>query len=146
VDGTGNAVIADDANVPSLLSLAYLGYFKAASPLYQATRAFALSRANPWFAAGRFGEGVGSPHTPEGRVWPMSIVMRAMTSSGDREIRACLRMLRDLDGGTRLMHESVDPDDPSVFSRAWFAWANSLFGEMILDLAERKPALLAEPL
>ena len=146
VDGTGNAVIADDANVPSLLSLAYLGYFKAASPLYQATRAFALSRANPWFAAGRFGEGVGSPHTPDGRVWPMSIAVRAMTSVNDRETRACLRMLRDLAGGTGFMHESVEPDDPAVFSRPWFAWANSLFGELILDIAERKPALLGEPL
>jgi hypothetical protein len=146
VDGLGNAVLGDDANVPSLLSLAYLGYFKTVSPLYQATRAFVLSRANPWFAAGRFGEGVGSPHTPEGRVWPMAVVVRAMTSPGDRETLACLRMLRDLAGDTGFMHESVDPDDPAVFSRAWFAWANSMFGELILDLAARRPALLAREL
>ncbi len=144
VDGLGNAVLMDDANIPSLLGLPYLGYCPASSPLYAATRQFVLSRSNPFFAAGRHAEGVGSPHTPEGRVWPMSVIMRALTSGEEREVAACLRMLRALSAGTGFMHESADPDDPAVFSRPWFAWANTLFGELILDLSARMPSVLAQ--
>lgn len=146
VDGLGNAVLMDDANVPSLLSLPYLGWCEADNPLYVSTRRFVLGRANPHFAVGSLGEGVGSPHTPDGRVWPLSVIMRVLTSRDEREMVACLRMLRDLAGPEGLMHESVNPDDPAEFSRAWFAWANTLFGEMILHLAEAHPAVLAAEL
>ena len=142
VDGIGSAALMDDANVPSLLSLPYLGWCESDNALYVSTRQFVLSRANPHFAWGNLAEGVGSPHTQEGRVWPMSIIMRAMTSRDDRETRACLRMLRALAGEDGLMHESVNPDDAGQFSRPWFAWANSLFGELILHLAATRPALL----
>jgi meiotically up-regulated gene 157 (Mug157) protein len=37
----------------------------------------------------------------------------------------------------RLMHESFHPDDPSRFSRPWFAWANSLFAQFVMDWATR---------
>ena len=142
VDGIGSAALMDDANVPSLLSLPYLGWCESDNALYVSTRQFVLSRSNPYFAWGKLAEGVGSPHTEEGRVWPMSIIMRAMTSRDDHETLACLRMLRALAGEDGLMHESVDPDDAGQFSRPWFAWANSLFGELILHLAATRPALL----
>ena len=142
VDGYGNALMMDDANVPSLLSLPYLGVCPLSDPLYQRTRRFALSSENPYFFRGTAAEGIGGPHVGLDSVWPMSIVMRAMTSDDDREILKCLRWLRNTTGGTGFMHESFIKDDASKFTRAWFAWANSLFGELILMLAEKRPQLL----
>ena len=43
-------------------------------------------------------------------------------------------MLRDTDADTGFMHESFYKDDPSKFTRSWFAWVNTLFGEMIYRL------------
>jgi meiotically up-regulated gene 157 (Mug157) protein len=145
VDGYGNQLFMDDANAPGLLSLPYLGVCAADDPVYRRTRARVLSADNPYFFAGKAGEGVGGPHEGLRMIWPMSIIFRAVTSNEDGEIRACLKMLRDTDAGTGFIHESFDQDDASKFTRPWFAWANSLFGELILDLAARKPALLAEP-
>ena len=76
----------------------------------------------------------------------MSIMYRAFTSTSDAEIRQCLRWLRDTTAGKGFMHESFNKDNPSKFTRSWFAWANTLFGELMLTLAEQKPALLAAPL
>jgi len=146
VDGFGNALFMDDANVPSLLSLPYLGVCPLADPLYQRTRARVLSEANPYYFKGRFADGVGSPHTELGYVWPMAIIMRAMTSQSDTEILAALKMLKATQAGTGLMHESLDPNAPTTFTRPWFSWANSLFGELILRLAENRPGLLSAPL
>jgi meiotically up-regulated gene 157 (Mug157) protein len=143
VDGFGNALFMDDANVPSLLSLPYLGVCLPTDPLYQRTRARVLSEANPYFFKGRFAEGVGSPHTALGHVWPMAIVMRALTSQDDDEIVAALRMLKATQAGTGFMHESLDPDAPTTFTRPWFSWANSLFGELMLRLAADRPGLLS---
>ena len=144
VDGYGNTLMMDDANAPGLLSLAYLGYCGVDDPQYKRTRAFVLSDANPYFFKGKAAEGVGGPHIGLGYIWPMSITMRALTSTDDREIVACLRALRNTTAGTGFMHESFQQDDPKDFTRSWFAWANTLFGELILDLAARKPALLRE--
>lgn len=147
VDGFGNALFMDDGNVPSLLSLPYVGYINATDPIYMATRAAVLNGAtNPFFfsgsgAAGNF-SGVGSPHTNTGYIWPMAIAVQALTSTDDNEILDCLRMLRDGTAGTLFMHESFSPSDPGQFSRPWFAWANSLFGELILQLAATKPHLI----
>ena len=69
-------------------------------------------------------------------IWPMSLIMRALTSDDDAEIRRCVEMLVNTDGGTGFMHESFHKDDPSKFTRPWFAWANTLFGELILRLAD----------
>jgi meiotically up-regulated gene 157 (Mug157) protein len=146
VDGFGNQLFMDDANAPSLLSLPYLGACAAADPLYRATRARVLSAHNPYFFAGRAGEGTGGPHEGMRMIWPLSIMIRALTSDSDREIRVCLRMLTATDAGTGFMHEAFDQDDPAKFTRPWFAWANSLFGELILKLAAERPALLAQPL
>lgn len=145
VDGFGNALMMDDANVPSLLALPYLGATDINDEVYRNTRAFVLSDDNPWFFRSGDGhlEGVGSPHTLAPRIWPMAIIMRALTSMDETEIHQCLRMLLRSDGGSGLMHESFMPDNPADFTRSWFAWANTLFGELITTLARERPALLA---
>ncbi|WP_044560000.1 glycoside hydrolase family 125 protein [Azospirillum sp. B4] len=146
VDGFGNALFLDDANVPSLLSLPYLGACDARDPLYRRTRQRVLSRRNPYFFKGSAAEGVGGPHVGLGMIWPMSLIVRALTSADDAEIRQCLVWLKGTHAGTGFMHEAFGQDDPGHFTRPWFAWANSLFGELILDLMARKPALLRQPL
>lgn len=134
VDGFGNALMMDDANVPSLLSLAYLGDVKPNDKIYRNTRKFVLSEWNPYFFKGKAGEGIGGPHIGYDMIWPMSIMMRAFTSDNDDEIRYCLQMLMDTDAGTGFMHESFHKDNPQNFTRSWFAWQNTLFGELILKL------------
>ncbi len=143
VDGYGNAIKMDDANTPGLLGLAYLGCCTLSDPLYKASRAFTLSNANPYFFRGKVAEGVGGPHIGLNYVWPMSIMFRAFTTTDDAEIRQCLRWLRDTTAGTGFMHESFHCDKASDFTRPWFAWANTLFGELLLKLAKEKPSLLA---
>jgi len=143
VDGYGNVLKMDDANAPGLLSMAYLGCCKVDDPLYQRTRSFALSPANPYFFRGKAAEGIGGPHEGLNMIWPMSILMRALTSTDEAEIRQCLRWLRDTTAGTGFMHESFQKDDAKEFTRPWFAWANTLYGELILKLAKERSALLA---
>ena len=134
VDGFGNHLLMDDANVPSLLSLPYLGDVDLEDPIYQNTRRFVLSEHNPYFFKGSAGEGIGGPHIGYDMIWPMSIMMRAFTSTDSEEIRFCLNMLLDTDAGTGFIHESFHKDDPTNFTREWFAWQNTLFGELILKL------------
>jgi meiotically up-regulated gene 157 (Mug157) protein len=132
VDGLGNQLLCDDANTPSLLSAPYLGYCEPDDPTYLATRAFVLSKANPYYYVGSQARGIGSPHTHPGWIWPMALTMQAMTATADDEVRACVDTLLNTTGGTGLMHESFDVDDPTRFSRDWFGWANSLFAELVL--------------
>ncbi len=134
VDGFGNYLLTDDANVPSLLSMPYLGDIAVDNKTYQNTRNFVWSDSNPYFFKGEAGEGVGGPHVGYDMVWPMSIMMRAFTSQCDTEIKECIEMLMSTDDETGFMHESFHKDDASNFSRAWFAWQNSLFGELIIKL------------
>jgi len=131
VDGPGGQVLMDDANAPSLLSLPYFGACAVADPTYIATRRWVLSPANPWMFRGRAGEGIGSPHTGPGRVWPIAVAMRGLTATSDEERLAAIRLLGASHAGTYLAHESFDPDDPSQFTRPWFAWANSVVGELL---------------
>ncbi len=126
----------DDANVPSLLSIPYLGYTDASDPVYQNTRRFLLSSDNPYYNEGRYARGIGSPHTPKGYIWPISLVMQALTSDDQAEIRELLDMLQQTDGGTGFMHEGFDPDNPANYTRPWFAWANSLLGELLHRLMQ----------
>jgi meiotically up-regulated gene 157 (Mug157) protein len=146
VDGFGNVLLMDDANIPSLLSLPYLGCCTGTDPVYRSTRAFVLSGDNPYFFRGRAGEGVGGPHVGLGMIWPMAIIMRALTSSDEQEILDCLRTLRNSHAGTGFMHESFHKDRPEEFTRSWFAWANTLFGELILRLLKERPRLLSTSL
>ncbi|MCL1932497.1 MAG: glycoside hydrolase family 125 protein [Candidatus Azobacteroides sp.] len=133
-DGFGNCLFMDDSNVPSLLALPYLGCVTGNDPIYQNTRQFVWSADNPYFFKGKAAEGIGGPHIGYNMIWPMSLIMKAMTSDDDAEIKYCVRTLRDTDGGTGFMHESFDKDNPEKFTRSWFAWANTLFGELILKL------------
>lgn len=135
-DGFGNYNLMDDANVPSLLSIPYIGYASADDPTYRNTRRFILSRENRHFHEGAQAKGIGSPHTPPGYIWPIALSMQALTSNDGREIRALADMLCATDAGTGYMHESFDPDCPRTFTRDWFAWANSLFAEMVLTKIE----------
>ena len=140
IDGFGNVNLMDDANAPGLLSIAYLT--GAATPTVQRTRAFALSPDNPYFFKGKAAEGIGGPHVGLGFIWPMAIMMRALTSTDDAEIVTALRTLRDTTAATHYMHESFQMDDPTNYTRPWFAWANTLFGELILKVYRERPALL----
>ena len=136
VDGFGNHLLMDDANVPSLLAMAYLGDVAIDDPIYQNTRRFVWSDDNPYFFRGKAGEGIGGPHIGHDYIWPMSIMMRAFTSQDDAEIRACIEQLMRTDAGTGRMHESFYKDDATRYTRSWFAWANTLFGELIIKLVE----------
>jgi meiotically up-regulated gene 157 (Mug157) protein len=143
VDGYGNQLFMDDANAPSLLSLPYLGCCEVSDPIYQRTRARAWSTQNPYFFQGTAAEGIGGPHEGLGMIWPMSILMRALTSTEDQEIRQCLQWIKMTDAGTGFIHESFEKNDPKEFTRPWFAWANTLFGELIVRLSKEKPTLLS---
>ncbi|MGP9693357.1 glycoside hydrolase family 125 protein [Brachybacterium sp. AOP25-B2-12] len=135
VDGAGAAIFLDDANVPSLLSLPHLGCVGADDPLYRATRAAVLSDANPYHYRGTHLAGVGSPHTPPRHVWPIALSVQGLTSTDAAEKRSLLETLMATDGGTGMMHEGVDVDDPTRFTREWFSWSNAMFCELALDLA-----------
>ena len=130
VDGYGSALLMDDAGIPSLLSLPYLGAVAADDEVYLNTRRFALSGDNPYHFEGRAVSGIGSPHTDYGSVWPMSLLARGLSSGDAGERRAMVQAVAGLDAGTGFVHESLDPDDPSAFTRAWFSWVNGLFGEL----------------
>ena len=143
VDGYGNAYFMDDANVPSLLAMPYLDTIDKNDPIYRNTRDFVLSKDNPYFFKGTAGEGIGGPHVGYDMIWPMSIIMRAMTSINDQEIKHCITMLRNTDADTGFMHEAFNKDNPKKFTRVWFAWVNTLFGELIMKLEkENKLELL----
>jgi len=142
VNGFGSYNLMDDANVPSLLSLPYLDAKPVADPVYQNTRKLILSESNPFFFKGKIAEGIGGPHAGMQMIWPLGITMRALTSTSDAEIKKCLQMLVASHAGTGFMHESFHKDDAAKFSRKWFAWANTLFGELVLKMHHTKPALL----
>ncbi|MCJ8164385.1 glycoside hydrolase family 125 protein [Pontibacter sp. E15-1] len=143
VNGFGSYNLMDDANVPSLLSLPYLGAMEATDPIYLNTRKMLLSENNPFFFKGKAAAGIGGPHVGLDMIWPMSITMQALTSTDKQEIRSCIDMLKKTHGGTGFMHESFHKDDPTKFTRAWFAWANTLFGELLWKTYEQQPSLLA---
>jgi meiotically up-regulated gene 157 (Mug157) protein len=146
-DGFGNYSIMDDANIPGILSIQYLAqdmgsdlanssaFFKT---VYSNSRKLVLSDRNPFFFKGKAAEGVGGPHVGMDYIWPMSIIMRAMTSANDAEIKQCIQWLKTTHAGTGFMHESFHKDDPKKFTRKWFAWANTLFGELLLKVAKER--------
>lgn len=143
IDGFGNKLMMDDANVPSLLSLPYLDSIEDSDPVYQNTRKFVWSLDNPFFFRGTAAEGIGGPHVGMDMVWPMSITMRGLTSKDDKEIRESIKALKATHAGTGFMHETFHKDDPSNFTRSWFAWANTLFGEFLWKTYQERPDLLA---
>jgi meiotically up-regulated gene 157 (Mug157) protein len=142
VDGFGNKVFMDDANVPSLMSLSYLGAHKPEDEIYKNTRKFLLSEHNPYYLKGTAAEGQASPHTGKEKIWPMGIILRAITSTDEAEIVKCLQMLKNTHADTGFMHEAFHKDDPKDFNRSWFAWANTLFGELIIKIYKEREEVL----
>ncbi len=133
VDGLGQYHIMDDANVPSLLSAPYLGFCSAAEPIYQRTRAAILSSTNPYFFVGKAAQGIGSPHTPTDYIWHIALCMQGITSQDPDEQNMLLEMLATTNAGTGLMHEGFHKDNPNLYTRSWFAWANSLFAQFVMQ-------------
>ncbi len=142
VDGYGNSLYMDDANVPSLLSIPYLTGLNPEDEVYRNTRKFLLSASNPYYYKGKAAEGQGGPHSGVDMIWPLGITMRALTSKDPQEIKFCLSTLKSSHAGTGFMHESFHKDDVAKFTRKWFAWANTLFGELILKVHSEQPGLL----
>jgi meiotically up-regulated gene 157 (Mug157) protein len=142
VDAYGNSYCIDDGNVPSLLSLPYLGAATASDEVCQNTRRFILSNSNPYYCEGKAANGPGGPHAGVDMIWPLGLIVQGLTSTNDDEILLCLETLRRTHAGTGFMHESFHKDDPNKFTRSWFAWANTMFGELILKVyAERRQLL-----
>ncbi|GAA5204246.1 glycoside hydrolase family 125 protein [Streptomyces thinghirensis] len=135
VDGRGNALLMDDANMPGLLSLPLIANVSATDAVYLATRKFALSPANPTWHRGTAAEGIGSPHTPDDHIWPIAIAVQGLTSNDSTERVTALKTLLSTDAGTGQMHESFHKDDPHRFTRPWFSWANAMYAELALDIA-----------
>ena len=142
VDGFGGQNLMDDANIPSLLALPYLGYTTRTDPLYLATRAVLLSSNNPYYFNGTAGTGIGGPHIGLDYIWPMSLIARALTSTDDDEIRYCLQTLKVSSAGSGWLHESFHKDNVEDFTRPWFAWVNGLYGQLIMQLAVERPQLI----
>lgn len=149
VDGLGNANLMDDANIPSLLSIPYFGYAANTDPTYVATRRYILSPANPFLFRdelhGAEMSGIGSPHTPPGMIWPLSLVMQGITASHPDEALAMLKAALRSDPGDNLLHESFLARDPKTFTRDDFGWPNALFVEFILVAILGWPPLPVPP-
>ncbi|KAL0073688.1 glycoside hydrolase family 125 protein [Phycomyces blakesleeanus] len=144
VDGYGSSLIMDDANVPSLLSLSLLGFVEHDNPIYQNTRRLVLSDSNPYYFSGPRGSGIGGPHVDLNYAWPMSQIVRILSSSNDTEISEALSIILHSTDGTGLVHESfnVNRDNDTPYTRSWFSWANGLFGQAILKIAKERPHLI----
>ena len=142
VDAFGDFYCIDDGNIPNLLSLIYLGAVKPDDKTYLNTRRFVLSENNPYFCKGKAGTGEGGPHVGMNMIWPLGLIVQALTSTDDSEIAECLATLQKTHAGTGFMHEAFNKDDPKKFTRSWFAWANTIFGELILKVYHERPHLL----
>lgn len=136
-DGFGNYNLMDDANSPSLLAIPYLGYADKNDPIYQNTRKFILSKDNPYYYEGTCAKGIGSPHTPKNYIWHISLTMQILTSTNPEEITECLNTIANSHAGTNFMHEGFDVNNPANFTREWFAWANTLFAQMVETLVNQ---------
>lgn len=135
-DGIGNYNLMDDANVPSLLSIPYLGYCENDNPIYVNTRKFLLSDDNPYYYKGKVAAGIGSPHTPENYIWHISLAIQGLTEQSKEEKFKIIKLMEKTDAGTDRMHEGFHVDDPTQFTRPWFSWANAMYCELILDYCD----------
>jgi uncharacterized protein len=130
-DGYGHDNLMDDANIPNLTALPYIGWCATDDPVYLNTRRFTLSSADPYYYSGKYATGLGSPHTPKGWVWPIGIIGAALSTRRKAEIAGAIDMLDRSDTLNGLMHESVDPNDPSRFTRPDFGWANAFWADLL---------------
>jgi meiotically up-regulated gene 157 (Mug157) protein len=142
IDGYGNYYCIDDGNVPSLLSLPYIDAAGPGDPLYLNTRQFVLSDSNPYYCIGKAASGPGGPHVGRDMIWPLGLIVQGLTSTDDQEVRQVLLTLQKTHAGTGFMHEAFNKDDPSKFTRSWFAWANTIFGELVLKSYKERPLVL----
>lgn len=131
-DGYGMYQLMDDANVPSLLAMGYLGY-PADKEAAENTRRFILSDANPFYYKGIKAEGVGSAHTPTGYIWHIAMAVQGLTSKSREEKRKILEKMASTTGGKGVMHEGFFCDDDIRYTREWFSWANAMYAELFLD-------------
>ena len=143
VDAFGNYYCTDDGNIPNLLSLPYLGAVQISNQIYRNTRKLLLSPENPYWCMGKVASGLGGPHVGVDMIWPLGIIIQGLTAANDTEVKQCLTTLQKTHADTGFMHEAFNKDDPKKFTRPWFAWANTLFGELILTLAKNSPQMLA---
>lgn len=132
-DGYGQYNLMDDANVPSLLSMEYLGYRGKRPEVAENTRRLILSEVNPFYYKGSKGAGIGSSHTPVNHIWPIALAMEGLTAKTEEKKLEMLRILAETDGGTGLLHESFHVNDDGKYTREWFSWANAMFSELVLD-------------
>jgi meiotically up-regulated gene 157 (Mug157) protein len=142
VDAFGNYYCTDDGNIPNLLSLPYLEAVKNEDPIYQRTRKLLLSADNPYYCFGKAANGLGGPHVGVDMIWPLGVVIQGLTATSDEEIKECLDTLQRTHADTGFMHEAFHKDDPKNFTRSWFAWANTIFGEFVLKTYHERPHLL----
>ncbi len=142
IDGFGSVNLMDDSNIPSLLAMPYLDSVDRQDPVYVNTRKYVWSSENPFFFKGKVAEGIGGPHVGMDYIWPMSIIMKGLTSNDPKEIKECIQSLQNTHGGTGFMHEGFHKDDATDFTREWFAWTNTLFGELLWKTYNEKPELL----
>jgi len=133
VDGLGNSLFIDDANIPSLLSLPLLGSVEKSDSVYLDTREFILSNKNPYFFSGSKATGIGSQHTPHNYVWPIALAVEALTAPSIERKLETLEILENTDAGTGNMHEAFNVDNPEEFTRPWFSWADMMYVELVLD-------------
>lgn len=132
LDGFGNQLFIDDANVPSLLSLPYLGALAKDEETYLKTKKFLLSDANPYYFHNGVISGIGSLHTPKEHVWPIAIAIEGLVSLDQSEMLSKIELLEKSDAGTGQMHESFDVENPSKFTREWFSWADMTYVDLVL--------------
>ena len=133
VDGLGNSLCIDDANIPSLLSLPHLGCVPADDARYRSTREFILSFKNPYYFSGIKASGIGSQHTPSGFVWPIALAVQALTDPSVNNKLDTLDLLEVTDAETGNMHEAFDVNDDKDFTRSWFSWADMTYVQLVLD-------------
>ena len=131
-DGYGMYNLMDDANVPSLLAMSYLGY-EGEPEVSSNTRRFLLSEANPFYFKGDKAAGIGSPHTPSNYIWHIAMAIQGLTSETREEKLEILKNMAATTGGKGVMHEGFCCEDDSKFTRAWFSWANAMYAELFLD-------------
>ena len=134
VDGLGNRLLMDDANMPSLLSLPLVAGIAVDDPLYRRTRDFVLSADNPFFYRGSVATGVGSPHTPPRYVWPIALAVEGLTAGSLDRALELVHLIESTTAGTGHVHEGFDVDDDTRFTRPWFSWADSMFCALAMSL------------
>lgn len=132
VDGLGNKLFMDDANVPSLLSLPFLGYCEENDPIYLNTRRKCLDTENPFYYSGKYLSGIGSPHTPKDYVWPISLAMEGLTTSNSKLIKEKIETIAHTDADKQQCHEGIDVNNPKSYTREWFSWSNMTYCQLVL--------------